>query len=48
MSNDFLVSCRLWVNVEKYCTAGQTTDDNVAHAILHAVYRSLQTKLQNM
>ena len=25
-------SCRLWDNVEKYCTAGQTTDDNMAHA----------------
>ena len=22
-------SCRLWDNVEKYCTAGQATDDNV-------------------
>jgi hypothetical protein len=26
-------SCRLWDNVEKYCTAGQTTDDNLAHAL---------------
>jgi hypothetical protein len=27
----FLVrkSCRLWDKVEKYCTAGQTTDDNI-------------------
>ena len=25
-------SCRLWVNVEKYCRAGQDTDDNMAHA----------------
>jgi hypothetical protein len=25
-------SCRLWDNVEKYCTAGQATDDNMAHA----------------
>jgi len=25
-------SCRWWDNVEKYCTAGQTTDDNMAHA----------------
>jgi len=25
-------SCRLWRNVEKYCTAGHTTDDNMAHA----------------
>jgi hypothetical protein len=22
-------SCRLWNNVEKYCTAGQVTDDNI-------------------
>ena len=26
----FLKSCRLWDNVEKYCTAWQTTDDNMA------------------
>jgi hypothetical protein len=25
-------SCRLWDNVEKYGTAGQATDDNMAHA----------------
>ena len=25
-------SCRLWDNVEKYCTAGQATDDNWARA----------------
>jgi len=25
-------SCRLWDNVEKYGTAGQTTGDNMAHA----------------
>jgi len=25
-------SCRLWDNMEKYCTARQDTDDNVAHA----------------
>jgi len=25
-------SCRLWDIVENYCTAGQTTDDNMAHA----------------
>jgi hypothetical protein len=24
--------CRLWDNVEKYCRAGQATDENVAHA----------------
>jgi len=27
-----LKSCRLWDNVEKYGRAGQTTDDNMAHA----------------
>jgi len=25
-------SCRLWDKVGKYCTAGQATDDNMAHA----------------
>jgi len=28
----FRKSCRLWDNVEKYCRAGQATDDNMAHA----------------
>ena len=28
----FRKSCRLWENVEKYCTAGQATDENIAHA----------------
>jgi len=23
--------CRLWDKVEKYCRAGQITDDNIAH-----------------
>ena len=27
-NNFFRKSCRLWDNVGKYCTAGQTTDDN--------------------
>jgi len=27
-----LKSCCLWDNVEKYRTAGQATDENVAHA----------------
>jgi len=27
----FRKSYRLWDNVEKYCTAGQATDDNMAH-----------------
>jgi len=28
----FQESCRLRDNVEKYCTAEQATDDNMAHA----------------
>ena len=28
-SNVFRKSCRLWDNVEKYCRAGQATDDNI-------------------
>jgi len=28
----FFKSCRLWDRVEKYCKAGQTTDDSMAHA----------------
>ena len=27
----FRKSCSLWDNVKKYCRAGQTTDDNMAH-----------------
>ena len=30
--NVFRKSCRLWGNVEKYCTAGEDTDDNMARA----------------
>jgi len=30
-SSSFRKSCCLWDNVEKYCRAGQTTDDNTAH-----------------
>jgi len=30
--NVFRKSCRLYENVEKYYTAGQATDDNMAHA----------------
>jgi len=30
--NFFRKSCRLWDNVEKYCTAGQGTYDNMVHA----------------
>jgi len=28
----FRKECRLLDNVEQYCTAGQATDDNMAHA----------------
>jgi len=28
----FRKSCLLWDNVEKYCTAGQNTDDSMSHA----------------
>ena len=28
----FRKSRRLWENVEKYCRAGQATDDNMVHA----------------
>jgi len=31
-SNSFRKSCRLWDNAEKFCRAGQTTDDNMTHA----------------
>ena len=33
-SNHFFVlkSCRFWNNVEKYCRAGQATNDDMAHA----------------
>jgi hypothetical protein len=30
-SDFFRKSCRLCDNVEKYCRAGQATDDNMAH-----------------
>jgi len=29
----FRKSCRLWSNMEKYCTAGQDADDNMDHAL---------------
>jgi len=32
-SNFFLISRRLWDNVEKYCRAGQAIGDNMAHAL---------------
>jgi hypothetical protein len=35
--NNFSKSCRLLGNVEKFCTAGQSTDDNMAHAYFKLV-----------
>jgi len=34
MFNNFVFRklCRLWDNVEKYCTSGQATGDNMAQA----------------
>jgi len=32
ITHSFRKSCRLWDNVQKYCWAGQVTDDNKAHA----------------
>jgi hypothetical protein len=40
----FRTSRRLWDNVEKYCRAGQATDDNTTLA----GYQSLETHTQNM
>ena len=34
--------CRLWDNVEKYCTVRQATDDNMGACALHAGYLRLQ------
>jgi len=28
----FRKSCRLWGNVDKYCTVGEATDDKMRHA----------------
>jgi hypothetical protein len=44
----FLNSCSLWDNVQKYCRAGQATDDSKAHVILHDWYLRLQIHTQNM
>ena len=40
----FRKPCPLWDNVEKYCRAGQATDDNMAHA----GWLRLQTHAENM
>ena len=42
----FRKSCRLWDNVEKYCTAGQATWQ-YAPCALHAGYVKLQTQVQD-
>jgi len=35
--------CHLWDNVEKYCGAGQATDDNTAHA--HWMLEDIRTRI---
>ena len=47
LNMDFQKSCILWDIVEKYGTAGQATDDNMAHA-LNSGYQRLQTHIQYM
>jgi len=43
--------CRLWVNVEKYCTAGQATDDHIiprmriACSIINGYKRTLRIRI---
>jgi len=44
----FFKSCHLCDNVQKYCTAGQVTDDNTAHAYFTLGNLRLQTDTQNM
>jgi len=39
----FRKSCRLYDNVEKFCTAGQATDENKCACALHAGYPKLHT-----
>jgi len=34
----FRKSCRLWDNVEKYCRAGQATDEKYSACSMHAGY----------
>jgi hypothetical protein len=43
LSKHFRKSCRLWDNVEKYCTAGQATDWQFGECALHAGYLWLRT-----
>jgi len=47
--NYFLISCRLWENVEKHCRAGQVSDDKVMrHMRIADGYLELQINFQNM
>ena len=39
----FRKSYRLWDNVEKYCRAGQATDDNMAHAVSYWITKTTNT-----
>jgi hypothetical protein len=50
MSNKFIFrkSCRLWGNVEKYSTAGQATDETMAHAHCMLDTQGYKTHTQNM
>jgi len=43
----FLNSCRLWDNVEKYCSAGQATDDNMVLALPCWITNKRKTKAIN-
>jgi len=45
-SNVFRKSCCLWDNVEKFCRAGQTTDDKCGACALHAGYLRVQMHTQ--
>ena len=47
MSKFFFLSCSLRNNMEKYCTAGEATDDNMAHARFCAEYLKLQKHTHN-
>jgi len=44
----FRISCHLWDNVEEYCRADQTTDDNMVHAYCLLDILRPQTHDQNM
>jgi len=45
MFNNFFFrkNCRLWDKVEKYCRAGQATDDNLAHTHFMLIPKATNT-----